>query len=56
MIATIILLVLELMSLTISLVKHGERKEGYYNFWTHLIAFILVIVLLYFANVFDNFK
>ena len=56
MIATIILLSLELISLTISLVKHGEPKEGEYNFWHQLIAFILVIVLLYFANVFDNFK
>lgn len=55
MIATIILLSLELISLGICLAKHGEPKRGEYNFWYQLIAFIIVIVLLYFAGVFNNF-
>lgn len=56
MIATIILLALELISLGIHLAKHGEPREGKYNFWYQLIAFIVVLVLLYFAGVFNNFK
>lgn len=55
MIATIILLSLELISLGIYLAKHGEPRTDEYNFWHQLIAFIVVIVLLYFAGVFNNF-
>ena len=55
MIATIILLALELISLGIHLAKHGEPRTDEYNFWHQLIAFIIVIVLLYFAGVFNNF-
>ena len=55
MIATIILLSLELISLGIYLAKHKEPIKGEYNFWYKLISFIVVIVLLYFAGVFNNF-
>ena len=55
MIATIILLSLELISLGIYLAKHGEPRTDEYNFWYKLISFIIVIVLLYFAGVFNNF-
>lgn len=55
MIATIILLSLELISLGIYLVKHGEPRTDEYNFWYKLISFIIVIVLLYFAGIFNNF-
>lgn len=55
MIATIILLSLELISLGICLAKHGEPKRDKYNFWYQLISFIIVIVLLYFAGIFNNF-
>ena len=55
MIATIILLSLELISLGIYLAKHKEPRRDEYNFWYKLISFIIVIVLLYFAGIFNNF-
>lgn len=56
MIATIILLVLQILELGIALAKHGEPKEGDYNFWAELIAVLILIVLYYHAGLFDNFK
>ena len=56
MIATIILLVIFILNLGIALAKHGEPKEGNYNFWTDLIAVIILIVLYYYAGLFNNFK
>lgn len=56
MIATIILIALEILYLGIHLAKHGEPREDNYNFWYQLISFIIVMVLLYFAGVFNNFK
>ena len=55
MIATIILLSLELISLGIYLAKHKEPRKDEYNFWYKLISFIIVIVLLYFAGILNNF-
>ena len=56
MIATIILLAIMLIDLGINLAKHGEYKDGRYNFWATLIAVVINVVLLYFAGVFNNFK
>lgn len=59
MIATIILLCLLTSNLTVHLVKHKELKEGYdayYDFWLALIAYIIDIVLLYFAGAFSCFS
>ena len=55
MIATIILLSLELISLGIYLAKHKEPRRDEYNFWYKLISFIIVTVSLYFAGIFNNF-
>ncbi len=56
MIATIILLVINILELGIVLAKHGEPKEGNYNFWVELTAAIILMVLYYYAGLFDNFK
>jgi hypothetical protein len=56
MIATIILLVIQILNLGITLAKNGEPKEGKYNFWARLLAVIILIVLYYYAGLFDNFK
>ena len=56
MVATIILLTLNVLGLGIVLAKHGEPKEGNYNFWTTLIVTIITITLYYYAGLFDNFK
>lgn len=56
MVATVILLVIQVLALGIALAKHGEPREGNYNFWTVLIEVIIAITLYYYAGLFDNFK
>ena len=56
MIATIILLVIIVLNLGVVLAKHGEPQKGNYNFWSELIATIILMVLYYYAGLFDNFK
>ena len=56
MIATIILLVFNFLSLGYALAKHGEPKEENYNFWVELTVAIILMVLYYYAGLFDNFK
>lgn len=55
MIASIIILALLGMSLGISLAKHGQPKEGKYNFWLQLFATIIELILFYSAGLFDKF-
>ena len=56
MIATIILLLIGSINLGVALAKHNEPKKENYNFWAQLIAFITLIVLYYYAGLFDNLK
>lgn len=42
----IAMIVLYGMSLGVYLFKHGEPKEGNYNFWTELLAFAICMALL----------
>lgn len=44
------------MGLGINLAKHGEPKDGKYNFWTTLLVVIIELVLFYYAGLFNNFK
>ena len=37
----ILLLILTCIGLGIEMEKHGKKKEGYENFWTSLISWIL---------------
>lgn len=37
------------MGLGMNLVKHGEQKEGEYNFWTSLIATIISVGIIIMA-------
>lgn len=41
------------MNLGISLVKHGEKKNEYYNFYTTLFATALNVALMYFGGFFS---
>lgn len=45
----IIYLFFSAMGLGMNLVKHGEQKEGEYNFWTSLIATIITVGIVVMA-------
>jgi len=51
----IIYLTLGVLNLGMHLAKHGEPKETKYNFWYTLIAFIIVLFVLYKAGLPFNF-
>ena len=54
MIANIIILSLGILSLGISLGKHGQKKKvKKHNGWTALIALIVMWILYYYAGIFD---
>lgn len=40
------LIMLYAMSLTAHLVKHGQSREGKYNFWSSLVTFGIILFLL----------
>lgn len=50
--AVYVLLTLHLLDLGINLGKHGEQKDGKYNFFTSLIASGIIIFLYYKAGLF----
>ena len=50
---TIAILILVAMNVAYNLAKHGEEKEGEYDFWTSLIEASIWIALLYWAGNFD---
>ena len=56
MIATIIILALTFMDIGAALVKHGQPKEGKWNFWAVLLVDGIMLILLWQAGLFDNFK
>ena len=49
----IILLILHVLGLGFTLAKHGEPKDGEYNFFHSLIGFIVTWALLYYGGVFN---
>ena len=56
MVATIVLLVLLVFDLGFNLGKHGEPKDGKYNFWITLLSVAIVLYLYYKAGLFNNFN
>jgi hypothetical protein len=57
MIAIIILLVINLLTLGVAIGKHGEDKtESKHNFWHSLISITIVFTLYYYAGLFNNFN
>lgn len=56
MIYKIILLVLMVLTVGLTLGKHGEPKTGKYNLWVTLFSFLLEIYLLHGAGFFNNFN
>ena len=56
MIYAIIKLVLIVLGVGVELARHGEPKEGKYNFWLALCAAALEIWLLYKAGLFNVFN
>ena len=56
MVATIIILALIFIELGASLAKHGQPKEGKWNFWYTLLADGITVFLLWKAGLFENFK
>ena len=55
MIATIILLAVMCIGTGMELAKHGEYYEKRYNFWLKLLADAIVLILYYYAGLFNNF-
>lgn len=45
-------LAIQLLGLGMSLARHGQKKEGTHDFWSHLLGFAIVITLLYMGGVF----
>jgi hypothetical protein len=45
----LILTALQVLSLGVVLAKHGEKREERYNFWTTLIATIIIQILVIMA-------
>ena len=54
MIASIIILVLIVFALSVHLIKHGEYRDGEYNFWVELVCCAIEITLYYFAGFFNK--
>lgn len=49
----IIYLLLNALSLGITMEKHGKERTGKENFWTSLISFLIILWLLYKAGLFN---
>lgn len=45
----IAIIVMNVLSLGIYLGKHGEPREGTYNFWIAVISVVITLTLTYFA-------
>lgn len=46
-------IVIYLLDLGVHLAKHGERKESRYNFWSTLIATIIMMAIFKCGGFFD---
>lgn len=55
MVATIILLIMMGIEFGIHLVKHDEPRTDRYNVWVALLSTALMLLLYYYAGLFDNF-
>lgn len=55
MIATIILLALHAASIGVNLAKHGEKRIEGYNVWSCIICSSIIMILYYYAGLFDKF-
>lgn len=49
----VILIVLWILSLAINLLKHGDPKDGKYNFWIELISVFIAYFFLRWAGLFQ---
>ena len=47
------ILLLYAMSLGMNLAKHGEPKEGKYDFWSTLLSCAILIFMLYMGGFFE---
>lgn len=56
MIATIIILFLEILKLGVRIPFHGKEIKSKRNFFIDMISFIITMVLFYFAGLFDKFN
>lgn len=54
MVATIILVFLNVLGLGIAFGMHGEYRE--INGWVSLTSFIITMILYYYAGLFNNFN
>lgn len=56
MIATIILLVITCLGTGVEMAKHGQETKRKYNIWHRLIYDCILLVLFYYAGIFNNFN
>ena len=56
LIASSIILVLEILILGISLAKHNEIEVKKHNFWVTLFSVVIELALFYYAGLFECFK
>lgn len=49
----IVIIVLNAMDLGMAAIKHGERREGKYSFWSTLIVNGFIVWVLYSAGFFN---
>lgn len=56
MIATIIILFLEILKLGSRIPFHGKEVKFRRNFFIDMVGFIISMVLFYFAGLFDKFN
>lgn len=52
--ASIILIIIYTLKLGTVLAKHGEQMKGYYHFGYSFIAYIVIMILMYYAGTFDK--
>lgn len=53
--ALIALIALQMLGLGVSLARHGEPREGNYNFFTTLLSCAISWWLIYMAGMLDKF-
>lgn len=43
------------MNISIALAKHGQPKNGKWDFWVTLLTSLIIFALYYWAGLFDKF-
>lgn len=56
MIATLIIIAVNLIYFGVHIAKHGQPKQETYNYKQYFITLIIIGILYYYAGLFDNFK